>query len=81
MSVAIIKSKLVPYNNEKLIVFLNQWEADFMFVDIARKPACLIHPVNVAVIKELNQRQHFETKPQDKLKHLNAEQKLQISIK
>ena len=48
-----------------------------MFTDIASKPICLICGGNVAVIKEYNVRQHYETKHQDKLINLDAEQKLQ----
>lgn len=48
-----------------------------MFTGIAGKPVCLICGGNVAVIKEYNLRRHYETKHQDKLKHLDAEQKLQ----
>lgn len=48
-----------------------------MFIDIAGKSVCLIYGANVTVIKKLNPRKHFETKHQDKLKNLNAEQKLQ----
>ncbi len=57
--------------------FQNQWEAEYMFTDIAGKPVCLICGANVAVIKEYNLRWYYETKHQDKLKNLNAEQKLQ----
>uniref|UniRef100_A0A3B4FC09 DUF4371 domain-containing protein n=1 Tax=Pundamilia nyererei TaxID=303518 RepID=A0A3B4FC09_9CICH len=65
---------------EKLILktaFQHRWEAEYMFTDIAGKPVCLISGANVAVIKEFNLRRHYETKRQDKLKNLNAEQKLQ----
>ena len=48
-----------------------------MFIDIASKLVCLICGGNVAVIKEFNLRWPFETNPQDKLKNLSAEQKLQ----
>ena len=48
-----------------------------MFTDIAGKPVCLICRGNVAVTKEYNLRRHYETKHQDKLKNLDAEQKLQ----
>lgn len=57
--------------------FQNRWEAEYMFIDIAGKPVCLICGGNVAVIKEFNLRRHFETKHQDKLKNLSVEQKLQ----
>uniref|UniRef100_A0A669FB93 DUF4371 domain-containing protein n=1 Tax=Oreochromis niloticus TaxID=8128 RepID=A0A669FB93_ORENI len=56
--------------------FQHQWVAEYMFTDIAGKPVCL-SGANVAVIKEFNLRRHYETKRQDKLKNLNAEQKLQ----
>uniref|UniRef100_A0A3B4GZR3 DUF4371 domain-containing protein n=1 Tax=Pundamilia nyererei TaxID=303518 RepID=A0A3B4GZR3_9CICH len=49
----------------------------YMFTDIAGKPVCLISGANVAVIKEFNLGRHYQTKRQDKLKNLNAEQKLQ----
>lgn len=48
-----------------------------MFTDIAGKPVCLLCGANVAVIKEYNVKRHYETKHQDKLKNLNAEQKMQ----
>lgn len=48
-----------------------------MFTGIPGKPVCLISEANVVVIKEFNLRQHYEAKCQDKLKNLNAEQKLQ----
>ena len=48
-----------------------------MFTDIAGKPVCLICGANVAVFKEFNLRRHYETKHQDNLKDLNAEQKIQ----
>ena len=48
-----------------------------MFTDIGGKPVCLICEDNVAVIKEYNLRRHCETKHKDKLKNMNAEQKLQ----
>ncbi len=57
--------------------FQNQWEAEYMFTDIAGKPVCLNCGANVAVIKEYNLRWYYKTKHQDKLKNLNAEQKLQ----
>uniref|UniRef100_A0AAR2KAY8 SPIN-DOC-like zinc-finger domain-containing protein n=1 Tax=Pygocentrus nattereri TaxID=42514 RepID=A0AAR2KAY8_PYGNA len=57
--------------------FQNRWEAEYMFTDIAGKPVCLISGAIVAVFKEFNQRQHYETKHQDNLKDLNAEQKMQ----
>lgn len=57
--------------------FQRQWVTEYMFTDIAGKPVCLISGANVAVIKEFNLRRHYETKRQDKLKNLNAEQKLQ----
>jgi hypothetical protein len=57
--------------------FQSRWEAEYMFTDIGGKPVCLICGDNVAVIKEYNLRRHYETKHQDKLKSLNAEQKLQ----
>uniref|UniRef100_A0A3B4G7C8 SPIN-DOC-like zinc-finger domain-containing protein n=1 Tax=Pundamilia nyererei TaxID=303518 RepID=A0A3B4G7C8_9CICH len=50
---------------------------EYMFANIAGKPMCLICGANVAVIKEFNLKRHYETKQQDKLKNLNAEQKLQ----
>uniref|UniRef100_A0A3P9CFD4 SPIN-DOC-like zinc-finger domain-containing protein n=1 Tax=Maylandia zebra TaxID=106582 RepID=A0A3P9CFD4_9CICH len=57
--------------------FQHRWVTEYMFTDIAGKSVCLIYGANVAVIKEFNLRQHYETKHQDKLKNLNAEQKLQ----
>ena len=39
-----------------------------MFPDIAGKCVCLIGRSSVAVIKELNLRQHYEAKYQDMLK-------------
>ncbi|KAF7706224.1 hypothetical protein HF521_019478, partial [Silurus meridionalis] len=57
--------------------FENRWEAEYMFTDTAGKHVCLICGVNVAVIKELNLRRHYETKHQDQLKNQNAEQKIQ----
>ncbi|GAA6217531.1 general transcription factor II-I repeat domain-containing protein 2-like, partial [Lates japonicus] len=53
-------------------IFQNRWEAEYMFTDIV----CLICGANVAVIKEFNLRRHYETKHQDNLKDLNAEQKI-----
>jgi len=47
-----------------------------MFTDIAGKAVCLICGANVAVFKEFNLRRHYETKHQDNLKDLNAEQKI-----
>lgn len=48
-----------------------------MFTDIAGKPVCLLCGANVAVIKEYNVKRNYKTKHQDKLKNLNAEQKIQ----
>lgn len=45
--------------------------------NIAGKPLCLIGGANVAASKEFHLRSHFETKHQDKLKNLTAEQMLQ----
>lgn len=47
-----------------------------MFTDMAGKPVCLIGGANVAVFTEFNPRRHSETKHQDNLKELNAEQKI-----
>lgn len=48
-----------------------------MSTDIAGKPVCLLCGATVAVIKEYTVNRHYETRYQDKLKNLNAEQKLQ----
>uniref|UniRef100_A0A3B4GSR1 Uncharacterized protein n=1 Tax=Pundamilia nyererei TaxID=303518 RepID=A0A3B4GSR1_9CICH len=47
--------------------FQRQWVTEYMFTDIAGNPVCLIGGANVT---------HYKTKSQDKLKNLNAEQKL-----
>lgn len=57
--------------------FQSRWEAEYMFTDIGGRPVCLICGDNVAVIKEYNLRRHYETKHQDKLENLNAEQKVE----
>uniref|UniRef100_A0A668UY73 DUF4371 domain-containing protein n=1 Tax=Oreochromis aureus TaxID=47969 RepID=A0A668UY73_OREAU len=54
--------------------FQRQWVTEYMFTDIAGKPVCLFSRANVAVIKEFNLRRHYETKRQDKLKNLNADE-------
>lgn len=49
-----------------------------MFTDIAGKPVNLICGANVTVLKELNLEWYVKTKHhQDKLKSLNADEKLQ----
>ena len=48
-----------------------------MFTDVKGKPVCLVCGANVAVMKEYNLRRHYETKHQDKYKHLDMKQKLQ----
>ena len=48
-----------------------------MFTDVKGKPVCLVCGADVAVMKEYNLRQHYETKHQDKYKHLDMKQKLQ----
>uniref|UniRef100_A0AAR2IK74 SPIN-DOC-like zinc-finger domain-containing protein n=1 Tax=Pygocentrus nattereri TaxID=42514 RepID=A0AAR2IK74_PYGNA len=57
--------------------FQNRWEAGYLFTDIAGRPVCLICGAIVAVFKEFNLRRRYETKHQDNLKDLNAEQKIQ----
>ena len=48
-----------------------------MFTDVKGKPVCLVGRADVAVMKECNLRRHYETKHQDKYKHLDMKQKLQ----
>ena len=48
-----------------------------MFTDAKGKPVCLVCGADVAVMKEYNLRRHYETKHQDKYKHLDMKQKLQ----
>ena len=57
--------------------FQERWEAEYMFTDVKGKPVCLVCGANVAVMKEYNLRRHYETKHQDKYKHLDMKQKLQ----
>ena len=55
--------------------FQNRWEAEYMFIDIAGKPVCLICGGSVAVIREFNLKRHYETKHLEKLKDLNKRNK------
>src|SRR4029434_10782661 len=48
-----------------------------MFTDVKGKTVCLVCGADVAVMKEYNLRWHYETKHQDKNKHLDMKQKLQ----
>lgn len=57
--------------------FQKRREAEYVFIDIAGKPLCLICGANEAVIKEFHLRHHFETKHRDQLTNPNAEQELQ----
>ena len=57
--------------------FQERWEAEYMFTDVKGKPICFVCGADVAVIKEYNLRRHYETKHQDKYKHLDMKQKLQ----
>ena len=57
--------------------FQERSEADYMFTDVTGKPVCLVCGADVAVMKEYNLRRHYETKHQDKYKHLDMKQKLQ----
>ena len=48
-----------------------------MFTDVKDKSFCLVCGADVAVMKEYNLRRHYETKHQDKYKHLDMKQTLQ----
>ncbi|KAI5098207.1 general transcription factor II-I repeat domain-containing protein 2-like [Silurus meridionalis] len=69
----VVKRKVDSENRD----FQNRWDSECMFTDTAGKHVCLISGANVAVIKEFNLKRNYETKHQEKLKNLNAEQKIQ----
>ncbi|XP_068580201.1 general transcription factor II-I repeat domain-containing protein 2-like [Cebidichthys violaceus] len=57
--------------------FQDRWEAQYMFADVKSKAVCLLCGDSVAVMKEYNIRRHYETKHQDRYKHLDMTQRLQ----
>lgn len=57
--------------------FLDRWKAEYLFIYVKDRPVCLVCGVNVAVTKEYNIRQHYETKHHDKYKNLNMTQRRQ----
>ena len=48
-----------------------------MFADVKGKAVCLLCRDSVAVMTEYNIRRHYETKHQDRYKHLDTTQRLQ----
>ena len=57
--------------------FKTRWESEYMFTEVAGKPACLLCGESVAVMKEFNLRRHHETKHADQAKDMDMEQRLQ----
>ncbi|XP_026582004.1 general transcription factor II-I repeat domain-containing protein 2-like [Pseudonaja textilis] len=56
--------------------FQKRWEAEYLFADIDGKAMCLVCGAHVAVLKKYNMRRHYETKHEDKYKHMDIQQKL-----
>ncbi|XP_032065870.1 general transcription factor II-I repeat domain-containing protein 2-like [Thamnophis elegans] len=56
--------------------FQKRWEAEYLFADIDGKAMCLVCGGHVAVLKKYNMRRHYETKHEDKYKHMDIQQKL-----
>lgn len=50
-----------------------------MFTEVGCKPVCLVCGEQVAVFKEYNLSQHFETKHVEKYRHLAEAERAQIS--